>query len=74
MSFRPRSSGMPPPSATHARLARSTVPKSTVGARTAPPAMTCATLSSSASLPSASRMSAGAVGPLVAPQRPPSPL
>eukprot|EP00965_Chrysotila_dentata_P173702 5734358-Pleurochrysis_carterae.AAC.1 len=40
MSFRPLSRGMPPPSATQARLARSTMPKFAVGARAAPPAMT----------------------------------
>eukprot|EP00965_Chrysotila_dentata_P058647 1946355-Pleurochrysis_carterae.AAC.1 len=35
----PRSRGRPPPSATHARRARSTMPKSAAGARAAPPAM-----------------------------------
>eukprot|EP00965_Chrysotila_dentata_P155189 5127602-Pleurochrysis_carterae.AAC.1 len=38
-SLRPLSSGMPPPSATQARRVRSALPKSGVGARTAPPAM-----------------------------------
>eukprot|EP00965_Chrysotila_dentata_P077976 2571528-Pleurochrysis_carterae.AAC.1 len=60
----PRSSGMPPPSATQARRAKSTMPKSRVGVRSAPPAMTCAMPScSSARRPRPSRMSAGAVRP-----------
>eukprot|EP00965_Chrysotila_dentata_P076319 2520693-Pleurochrysis_carterae.AAC.1 len=35
----PRSSGMPAPSATQARRAKSAMPKSAAGARAAPPAM-----------------------------------
>eukprot|EP00965_Chrysotila_dentata_P019149 638202-Pleurochrysis_carterae.AAC.1 len=63
----PLSSGSPPPSATHARRARSTMPKSADGARAAPPAMTCAMHSSSARRPRPLRMSAGAVSPVTAP-------
>eukprot|EP00965_Chrysotila_dentata_P007262 235814-Pleurochrysis_carterae.AAC.1 len=63
---------MPAPSATHARRAKSTMPKSAVGVRTAPPAMTWAMPSSSASWPRPSRMSAGAVSPGTAPHLPPS--
>eukprot|EP00965_Chrysotila_dentata_P013345 441579-Pleurochrysis_carterae.AAC.1 len=48
------------------------MPKSAARARVAPPAMTCAMPRSSASRARPSRMSAGAVRPVTAPQRPPS--
>eukprot|EP00965_Chrysotila_dentata_P130787 4323975-Pleurochrysis_carterae.AAC.1 len=48
------------------------MPKSAVGARAAPPAITWAMPNSSASRPRPSRMSAGAVGPVTAPHLPPS--